>query len=348
MKVDTPVRITSRFLLGLAMLITGAVLLFLSITAYAGQRIKLGTIAPRGSIYHQKLEEIGQAWRRVEGNNAQFIVYTDGSQGSEADVVRRIRIGQLDAALISTNELSKIDKMISALQKIPLLYESWDEFDYVRDYMQPILEKRFRDKGFIILLWTEVGWVRFFSATKAIHPDDYLSRKIFAWVGDREHLSTMNAMGYHPVVLESTDMLSALQTGLINVVPTIPMFALSAQIDISAPHMLDMKWAPIAAAVIISRKKWDQLSPAGREALRNASQKVSIELRPERERFDREAIAAMQQRGLKVHSLDAPSRVAWQQVKQRAYVLIRGKQVPEDTFDQTIRLIEKYRREIRR
>ena len=143
-------------------------------------KIRLGTLAPRNTAWHQNLLDIGEAWRAAQGRDAQFIVYTDGSQGGEADMVRRMRIGQLNAALLTVVGLAEIDDSVSVLQNMPLVFRSWDELDYVRDKLRPDLERRFLDKGFVVLSWGDAGWVRFFSSQPALRPADYRPMKIFA------------------------------------------------------------------------------------------------------------------------------------------------------------------------
>src|SRR6186997_823932 len=118
------------------------------VTAMAADdvRIRLGTLAPRGTSWHRALLEMGEKWRAGQGAGATFIVYTDGSQGGEADMVRRMRVGQLNAALLSVVGLNDIDDSVTALQKMPLVFRSWDEVDHVREKLRPAMEKRFYDK----------------------------------------------------------------------------------------------------------------------------------------------------------------------------------------------------------
>lgn len=307
-------------------------------------RIRLGTLAPRGSLYHQVLLDMGESWRRAEAPGAAFVAFTDGSQGGEADIVRRMRIGQLNAALISVVGLTEIEAGAGALQYMPLMFRSWDEVDVAGERLRPLLEKRFLDKGYVVLFWAEAGWVRFFSKERALRPDDYKRMKMFAWSGDATQISLMKGMGYQPVVLETADILPGLQTGLVNAVPVTAMWALTAQIDSVAPHMLDVRWVPIVGAAVLSRKVWDALGPAGKEALKEAAGRAGDELRKHREAMDLEAVEAMKKRGLQVHTLTPELEAEWRQLADAAYSRIRGGMVPADTFDLVQRAVEGHRR----
>jgi TRAP-type C4-dicarboxylate transport system substrate-binding protein len=68
-------------------------------------------------------------------------------------MVRRMRVGQLNAGLLSVTGLLEIDRTVSVLQNLPLVYRNWDELDYVRDRIAPMLEQRLFDKGFVVLFW---------------------------------------------------------------------------------------------------------------------------------------------------------------------------------------------------
>ena len=324
-------------------LILALVLQLTATLADAQPRLKFGTIAPRGSMYHQALLEAGETWKRAEPTGAAFTVFTDGSQGGEAHLVRRMRIGQLHGALVSVVGLVEIDAGVGALQKMPLMFRSWEEVDAAGERVRPLLEKRMLDKGFVVLLWAEGGWVRFFSRERAQRPADFKRLKMFAWSGDPEQVSLMKAIGYQPVVLETADILPGLQTGLINAIPVTSGWALATQIDASAQHMLDLRWVPIVGAAVITRTAWDSLSTPGRDAMRRGAAKAAADLRGRRSGSDREAIEAMRKRGLQVHSPSPEQEAEWRQLAESVYPRIRGGMVPADMFDAVQAALADYR-----
>jgi TRAP-type C4-dicarboxylate transport system substrate-binding protein len=317
----------------LAALILAATLAQPIAAAAQAPRIRLGTLAPRGTVYHEVLLEMGEAWRRAEGAGASFTVFPDGAQGSEADMVRRMRLGQLNAVLVSVIGLTEIDSSAGVLQKMPLMFRTWEDVDAVARRVRPILDKRFLDKGFVVLFWTEAGWVRFFSREAALTPGDFKRLKVFAWAGDPEQIALMKSMGYQPVMLETADILPSLQTGLINAVPVTAQWALATQVDVIAPHMLDIHWVPIVGAAVITRGAWDGLSAPGKEALRDAAARAADRLRALRESADVDAVEAMRKRGLNVHALAPELEAQWRGLAESVYPKIRGTMVPEDVFD---------------
>ena len=305
--------------------------------------LRMGTLAPKNSLYHRQLLEIGEAWRAAQGSGAKFMVYPDGSQGGEAEMARRMRIGQLQGALLSVVGLREIEPSISALQSLPLLFRSWEELDYVREKMRPAMERKFFDKGFVVLGWGDAGWVRFFSKEAAVRPDDYKRMKFFAWGSEQEQQAIMKSLGYTPVPLETADILPAIQTGMITVVPSTPYFALASQIYATAPHMLEINWAPIVGALVVTTKAWDAMTPEAQVALRTAGDRAGMNKRTQARKEVIDAVDAMKKRGLVVHTPDAAEMKEWHALAEALYPRIRGSMVPADTFDEVFKHVKAYR-----
>lgn len=305
--------------------------------------LRIGSVIPKNSLYHRELLAIGEAWRAAQAGAGRYVVFTDGSQGGEAELSRRMRIGQLQGALISVVGLREIEPTVAALQSLPLLFRSWEEVDHVREKMRPAMEKRFLDKGFVVVAWGDAGWVRFFSKEPALRPADFKGRKFFAWGSEPEQQAIMKSLGYTPVPLETADILPAIQTGMISVLPSTPYFALASQVYGSAGHMLEINWAPIVGALVVTRKAWDSMSPAGQQALRSAGEQAGQRMRAQARREVDEAVAAMEKRGLKVHRPNADQMREWNELANDLYPRIRGTMVPEQTFDEVFAHLKAYR-----
>lgn len=309
----------------------------------ADKQLRIGTLATKNSLYHRQLMELGEAWRTAQGGNAKYLVYPDGSQGGETDMVRRMRIGQLQGGLLSVVGLREIEPSIAALQNMPLMFKSWEEVDYVREKMRPAMEKKFLDKGFVVLAWGDAGWVRFFSKEPAVRPDDFKKMKFFAWGSEIEQQEIMKRLGYTPVPLETGDILPAIQTGMINAVPSTPYFALATQIYTTASNMLELNWAPIVGALIITKKAWDELTPEGQAAVREAGAKAGVQLRAKARQEVDDAVDAMKKRCLKVNKPNAEQMQEWNTLADNLYPQVRGKMVPADTFDEVVGHLKAFR-----
>lgn len=324
---------------------TAALSLWLSnpCTTAAQTRIRLGTLLPQGSSQYQTLEKMGQEWRNATKGGVALTIYAGGAMGSEDDSVRRMRIGQLQAATISVGGLSEIDPAVGALQKIPMLYRSLDEVDYVRTKMAAEMERRLEQKGFVVLFWGDAGWVQIFSRQVITRPDDLKKTKLFVTADDKEEIEIIKSLRLQPVPLEWTDVLISLQTGLVDTVPSTPFLCLAGQFDLSAKHLLQLNYVPLIGATVITKKTWDALTPANRDEMRKVAIEAGKQMQIRSRAENSAAIEAMKRRGLQVHPVPPELEAEWRRFLEGVYPKIRGRTVPADVFDEVQRVLADYR-----
>ncbi len=315
-------------------------------TSYASPtyRIKMTTLAPRGSSYFDSLQKMGDEWQKISNGSVRLIIYPGGIQGGEAAMVDRMRIGQSQAGMLTAVGLAEIEPAVRGLQSLPMMFNSLEEVDYVGERLHPQLEKRLLEKGYVVLFWADAGWVRFFSKDAMITPDDLKKMKLFTWSGYPEQVDIMRAAGYNPVPLETGDILPGLQTGLIDVVPMPPFYALAQQIYIPAPHMLELDWAPLVGATVVTREAWEKIPQPLREKLMAAAVATGEEIKAAGRKESDEAVRTMQEKwGLQVHTVSPAVKEKWRRSVEKVYPQIRGRLVPADTFDEVVRLLKEYR-----
>jgi TRAP-type transport system periplasmic protein len=305
-------------------------------------KVRLGTLAPKGSSYYKHLQVMGEKWRTAPGG-VLLTIYPDGSMGSEADMVRRMRLGQLQAGMLTANGLAQIEPAATGLQCLPMMLQTLEELDYISDKLQPLIEKRLEEKGFVALFWSDTGWVRFFSRQPVVRPADLKKIKMFVWAGDAADLDIYRSVGCTPVPLETVDILPSLQTGLINGVPLPPSYALAGQVDVAAPNMLDLAWAPLVGALVITKKTWDSIRPEGRAAVRQTALETGKLIKADGRRESVESVEAMRKRGLNVHSVTREIEGEWRAEAEKLYPKIRGTMVPADIFDEVVKQLAAYR-----
>ena len=299
--------------------------------------IKLGTLAPDGSPWHQILLRIGERWRAISGGKVKLVVYPGGALGDEQDMVKKMRINQLQAVGLSGVGMSEIDQGVACLQ-LPMMFDSYAELDYVRERIAPRLEKSIAARGFQVLGWADVGWVHFFTKTPVTRVDDLRRLKLFTWAGDNEELELWKANGFRPVPLAATDILTGLQTGLIEAVPTTPLYALLNQSFGIAKYMTDVRWAPLVGATVVKKSVWDTLPGPQRQAMLQAALEAGDSLRGGIRKMSDDAIAAMRKRNLTVVHADPAVLAEWRQRAESVYPKLRGHTVPADLFDEVSRL----------
>jgi TRAP-type C4-dicarboxylate transport system substrate-binding protein len=306
-------------------------------------KIPLGTLAPSHSSFYSALAEMKEAWRNASGGAVNLIIYGDGVQGSEAQMVQMMRARSLAAGLLTVVGLSEIDSSVGGLSFLPLTFRSWEEYDYVVEKMSPRLEKLLLDKGFVVLFWGDAGWVRFFSKTPAIHPDDFKPLKMFTWAGNAYQVDLMKALGYHPVPLETADILPGLRRNLINAIPVPPNQALLGQFYTVAGHMLSLKWSVLSGATVVRKDVWEKIPAEIQSKLRSSAMAAGAKIRASARKEDEDSIIAMQKRGMVVNAVTPQVEEEWMKLTKVLYPELRGKTVPADIFDEVQRLVSEYR-----
>ena len=305
--------------------------------------IKLATVAPKDSIWHEHLKKIDQRWQSATDGQVKLRIYA-GTLGDEDDILRRVRVGQLDAGTISSAGLSSIHKATQAMH-IPLAFNSNEEMEYVRNGIAKKLDPLLAAKGFRVLSWGEVGWVHFFTREPVTTPDDLRKLKLFVWSnGDSaESEKLWQSFGFNTVSLSSIDIMPALQTGMIDAYQAPPLIALANQWFPFTPYMTDLKWAPLTGATIITDKGWQKIPAQFRQELQRVVFEEGLNLQLEVRRLEQQATDAMIKRGMQIVAVDTAARKAWQEMAEQGYSKIRGSIVPEKYFDETLRLRDEFR-----
>ena len=304
--------------------------------------IKLGTLAPEGSPWHEILIDMVEAWEQASGGTVKVRIYPGGVTGDEPDMVRKMRIGQLHAAALTGVGLSEIAPEILALQ-MPMMFASDDELDYVRNAMGERLEAILESKGFKVLTWGDAGWVRFFAQDPVVDPEDLKPMKIFTWAGDTAVTDAYKAAGYQPVPLAATEIHSALQAGMINALPTTPIAALSFQWFGLAKNMTDLKWAPLIGAIVISTRKWQAIPGDLRPQLLRIARDAGARLQKSVRKLGRDAIDVMKKHGLVVHRVPENVRAQWERSARNGYAELVGSYVSPEMLAEVERLRDEYR-----
>lgn len=318
--------------------------LLLSATALcAATQIKMGTLVPVGSSYHKILMNMGERWKRETQGAVELRLYAGGKAGGEAEMVALMMEDSLQGSVLTAVGLAEVDSAAKGLQSLPMAFRSLEEVDYVGEHLQPLIEQILEKKGFVVVFWTDTGWVRFFSNKPVLHPDDMRKLKLFSWASDREQTEIVRSAGFNVVPIETADIVPSLQTGLIDAVPMPPFFALASQVDRRAPYMLEINYAPLVGACVVSKKLWLSLSEENRATIKRIGTEVGREAKNLGRRDSSDAVEAMVKRGLKVTKPSPEVVEEWRVMAEAQYGKIRGRMIPADIYDKAMECLREYR-----
>jgi TRAP-type C4-dicarboxylate transport system substrate-binding protein len=309
------------------------------LTAEKRTIIKMATLAPEGTDWHGMLVEMGQRWKTATDGNIILRIYPGGVVGDERDMIRKMRIGQIHAAAITTEGLSEINPDVN-VYIIPMLFDGYDDVDWFRNKIGKRLEDGIKENGFTPLLWADVGWAHWFTVKPIRYPKDLKKAKIFTWAGDYKTAELWGKGGYMSVPLASIDILSGLQTGLIDAIGVTPIAALASQWFGIANHMLEIKWGLLTSSIIIDNRVWNRIPSGYQKSILKISQEIGDRHQKIYRYDDEKAIEIMKEHGLVVHPQSVEDHLFWKSHLKTSYPDIRGTFVPEDIFDQAIELME--------
>ncbi|MDE0626681.1 MAG: TRAP transporter substrate-binding protein DctP [Bryobacterales bacterium] len=305
-------------------------------------KIKLGTIAPKNSVYHEVLLRMRQTWREISAGAVDLTIYPGGVAGDEVTMLRKMRAGQMQGALISGSGMSFLDEGISALQ-VPLMFDSLEEFDFVRSKLAPTLEDRLHAKGFTVLGWGDAGWAYFFAVREFRTPSELRDMKLYTSKGDDEMLRLYSEFGLNAVPLDLTELQANLETGLVEVFAVPPLVAAGYQWFASAPHMLNMRFLPIVGAVLIANETWEAIPEEQRLLMEEAAEAAAREVQEAVRDQEAAAIEEMAKYGLNVVEADADAIAEWKREVDQAYPGLRDRYAPGELMDAAVRWRDEHR-----
>ncbi|TMA25191.1 MAG: C4-dicarboxylate ABC transporter substrate-binding protein [Deltaproteobacteria bacterium] len=308
-------------------------------------RIKLGTLAPQGSTWHQFMQQMAADFSKASAGKVELKIYAGGTQGNEGEMVRKMSIGQLHAASITAIGLHEITPE-PQVEDMPFLIDSYEEYDWLHEKLRGRLEEALSKKNYIALQWGEVGFVYLFSTEAYRTPADFVKAKVFTWNGDPGAEQAWKAAGFHPVVLSSTDLLPSLSSRMVNVVGESPLYAYTTHLFERANHMLDLHWGFLTGATVVRKDVWEKVPPDLRPKVLEIAEDYGKRTRADVRKQNEEAIEQMKKRGLQV--IEPADLEAWQQAAERANAVVRGRVVPAALFDEVVKLRNDYRAQHRR
>lgn len=289
--------------------------------ADAAETLKIGTLAPKSSPWGQVFSVWEKAVKEKSGGRMELQFFYSGQQGDEGAMVGKMKAGQLDGAAVTAVGLGKIYKPTLALQ-LPGLFTTWAKLDTARNAMKPELEKGFKDAGFTLLGWGDVGAVHLMSKGFAVRsPDDLKGKKPYMWRDDAIQPALFQVIGgVTPVPLNVPEVLPNLNTGAVNIVNASSSAAESLLWASRLDHVVDSTSALVIGGIVISSKRLDAL-PADLRAILVDTGKVAASALTTRIRAEDSAAYGRMKTRMTVITLTAEEQAKWdsvfKQVRQR-------------------------------
>ncbi len=304
--------------------------------------IKFATLAPEGSTWITVMREYDQAIRKESGGRLGFKIYAGGVAGDEKDVIRKIRLGEFQSAGITGVGIGEIAKPVRILDA-PFLFKNHDEVDYIIDQYDAEFRKEFENGGYVLLGWAEVGFVYVFTNTPVTKVEDMRNVKMWQWEGDPVAEATFKAFGINPIPLSITDVLTSLQTGLINGMYTSPLAAVSLQWYTATKYMLDYPLTNACGAVVIAKRDFDKMPPDIQEILLRNGKQLMRKLTELSRKDNAKSLDVLKKNKIIFTKPDASEISHYEEIGRNARRLMVGKLYSEDLLNRVEKSVADFR-----
>jgi TRAP-type C4-dicarboxylate transport system substrate-binding protein len=305
--------------------------------------IKLATLAPDGSTWMKTMRAIDAETRQRTENRVGFKFFPGGVQGDEKDVIRKLRNGQIHGAAFTGFGLGSIASEVRVLE-LPFMFDSLDELDHVLAQTGEYYDRAFDEKGYAVLGWTDVGFVYLFTKSPVRAPADMPASKWWIWSGDQLAEIFFRAFKITPIPLAAPDVLTSLQTGVVDAVYASPLACVALQWFTRVKYMSDIPVTHGISAVVVSNKALAGVSAADLAVVKEVSRRHLGELTAKTRVQNKEAVEEIKKEGVQVVGVDDATRREFIDRGRAAWSDGVGTLYSQELLDRVKNILAEYRR----
>ncbi|MBI9104474.1 MAG: TRAP transporter substrate-binding protein DctP [Spirochaetales bacterium] len=318
--------------------------LIIAVSTVSGITIKMASPVPEDSEWHRAFSEMAREWSQITRGAVKIRIYPGGIAGSGVDVVRKMRIGQVDMAVLTSPTIATIVPD-SFVMTMPFYLQSEGELDHVLSEMSHSFDNEFEEKGFKMLSWSKSGWLNIFANKEITTPDELRRIKFAVSPDDQKAINAYKDIGFNVIPLDLNDLLMGLQSGMIDSFYTSPLAAASYQLFAVAPYMLNYRIAPLIGGIMISERTWKRIPARYHEELQASVERMTSSLHRETVALEERAFTVMEANGLQRVDITAAQTELWNSVLGEDFSSFvgEGKVISSDIFARYQDVVEGYR-----
>ena len=305
--------------------------------------IKLATLAPEGSSYIATFNSIDKEVREKTDEQVRFKFYPGGVLGDEKDMLRKMYIGQIHGAALTSAGLSAIFDEMDVFQ-IPFLFQSHNEVDHVLKEMDAFFRKGFEKNDYVLLGWSEGGFVHLMSTRPVATLADLRKVKVWTWADSPMTKVIFDEANVSAIPLSVPDVLVGLQTGLVDVVYASPSLAIALQWFTKIKYVTDVNLIYLIGGVVMKKKLFNKMSPAHQNILMDAFRRQMARLKKTIRKENQEAVQVMVKHGVKIITPSAAQVAEFKTVSEKAIQRLVDKSFSKKVKDEVSAKLEAYRK----
>ncbi len=303
---------------------------------------KIASLAPAGSVWVTKFEEFAQEVNEKSGGEIGFRVYPGGIMGDDTAMYRKMRVGQLHGGGFTMTGISEVvpDFRVMAL---PFLFNSYDEVDTVLAGLLPLLKERFSEKGIAFIAMTEVGFIYTMSSRPTVTTDDLKKSKSWIPSGDPIASEFFKTIGVSPIPLSIPDVLTALQTGMVDTVYNSFYGSIVLQWFPKARYITDVPYAYAYGIFALDKKKFTRMPEAFQTLVNETAKKHFALLLEDTRKSNKDSRDVLKEHGVSFLSTTQEEIKELHKYRDHAVEKMIGKSFSQEIYTKTIDLLETHR-----
>ena len=308
-----------------------------------GQTLKIATIAPEGSSWMKDMRTGAKEIEERTGGRVKFKFYGGGIQGNDRQVRRKMRTGQLSGGALSSGGLYGFQKDADVFS-LPFMFNTIEEARHVRNHMEPELRRRLEDAGYVNFGFATAGFGYMMSNRPMSSLADFKGQKVWTPEGDLVGYAALSALGVAPVTMPITDVMTGLQTELLDSVTVPPVGAVVFQWHTKLSYITEMPVAYVYGAMLVDKRAFSKISPQDQAIVREVMEGIYRKFDQNGVRDSDDAMRALLEGGMKMVTPDQSEVSQWREIVLDSHRKLARKDVFDiQLLDQMQELLIGYR-----
>jgi TRAP-type C4-dicarboxylate transport system substrate-binding protein len=289
------------------------------------------------------LEKMRDKIREETNNEVYFKIYPGAIQGDEKDVLTKMRLGQLHGGAFTSNGMGRVVPEVRVTD-VPFLFKNYEEVTYVRSKLKTKMENLFAEKGYIVVGWSDIGFVHTFSKEPIYSIDDLRKMKVWVWGDDVLSMTVWENLEVTPVSLSITDVLTSLSTRLIDTAPATPFGAVAFRWYTKFNYMTEIPSTDPSSALIVTKEMFDKISPEGRKKILEIAEVYYEELMQASRKANTDSLKVLKDSGIKIVPANEKTIAFVTDLQFKAREALIGKLYDRELLNEVLGYLEEYRK----
>lgn len=308
--------------------------------AKKGKTIRLAMLAPRGSIVHREFKKLDKQVQKITDNAWSVKVYPSGMAGDDTDVIRKMRVGQMDGGVITTTGLSHIVRQVAVLDA-PGTVNNYKQLEAVQKELKDDWDKMFLKANTKLVAWWEAGRYRMFSKGPANNLAQLKSHRAWLWPDSQVLKELWRAAGVTGVPLALNDVFGALQTGMVDLVINTPVALVALRWHLNLDHVSQREAGVLLLAWVMNKPVWDTLPEHARNEIEKQVAESAVKYKRDARKEDAKSYKILLNRGFTATKMKPADSKKWDEIEATVRKRLTGRVYPKSLLDRVMAVAAK-------